>query len=86
MGRNDRVFDTWSDATIARDIQKNLRQSSVAFGKALQEQQQQEKQEPEEGVLKGSRIMMVMKIPTVKVKTKKRMTIIANNLKRERSP
>jgi hypothetical protein len=65
MGRNNCVFNTWSDATLARDIQKNLRQSLVACGKALQEEQQQEKQEAEEGVLKGSRIMMAMKIPTV---------------------
>ena len=85
MGPNGRVFDTWSDATIARDITKNLRQSSVASGKVSREREQQEKQEPEEGVL-STRIMMAMKIPTVQVKTKKRMTMIAMTSERERFP
>jgi hypothetical protein len=86
MRQNDPVFDTWSNATIARDIQENLRLSLVASGKVSREQQQQEKQEPEEGVLKRTRIMMATKILTVKVKRKKRMTMITLNSKRERFP
>ena len=64
MGQSDRAFDTWSDATIARDIQKNLKPSSVASGKVSREQHQQEKQEPEEGVLKMTKTTMAMKILT----------------------
>jgi hypothetical protein len=47
MEQNDLVFDTWSDATIARDIQKNLRPSPVASGKVSREEEEEEEEEEE---------------------------------------